>query len=124
MTNEKRTMERIGLFSEPGYTTISDPYGKKETVFRGKPPQDKGLKPLQIPGNITIVRVYWEAVDPPNLKIRRGRDYFFAPSNILFNGGKKYQFTTPLTKFSRTCQTLICTSIFLQIDAPDKSLFC
>ena len=51
MTNEKRAMERIGLFSEPGYTTISDPYGKKETVFRGKPPQDKGLKPLQIPGS-------------------------------------------------------------------------
>ncbi|KAI6657264.1 hypothetical protein LOD99_11 [Oopsacas minuta] len=48
--NEKRAMERIGLFSEPGYTTISDPYGKKEAGFRGKAPQDKGLKPLQIPG--------------------------------------------------------------------------
>ena len=49
-------MDRIGLFSEPGYTTISDPY-VKEIAFRGKAPHDKGLKPLQIPGRVATIHL-------------------------------------------------------------------
>lgn len=48
--NAKTTMDRIGLFSEPGYTTINDPYRQASLRERG---QEKGLKPMQIPGSKT-----------------------------------------------------------------------